>query len=83
MEAFIRETLKILRKEKLMDKLAIPVVKVYMWNLTLMMQSYYKARIMSFNEASGISEKVVERLISLSASKIYDKVTKTLDNMET
>jgi len=74
--AFLREALRSLGKVDV-SKDVFPVLSnCVFWNLCLMLESYELSRRLSLLKATGISEKLYERLISLKAKEIYEKMIK-------
>ncbi len=82
MGAFIRETIRVLTQGGFDAETTLSAVKAFMWNLTLMIQSYFEARVMSFSDATGLKPRLVERLIMTSAGEIYRRVTEKLETIQ-
>ena len=75
---FMRETLKLLGEVEGSAELLPALSSCMLWNLCLMLESYELARRLSMIKAAGISEKLYERLISLRAKEVYDKLAKLI-----
>lgn len=78
MGTFMRETIRVLSRQAPTLRLSCQLLKPSLWNLTLMIQSYFEAGVMSFSEATGLKPKLIERFIMTSAGEIYEKVTEKL-----
>ena len=79
MGAFIRETMEILSASNATGEIYVSVAKSLIWNLTIMVQSYYEARMAALNEAPGLSKKILERLIKTSAAQIYNSFKEKIE----
>ena len=74
--AWLRELLRALKETGVEDSIevAISLSKLLIWNLVIMLQGYYIARVESLKRASGISPTLFERLFKLKADEVYRSI---------
>jgi len=74
--AWLRELLRALKEVGAEDSIetAISISKLLIWNLVIMLQGYYIARVESLKRASGISPTLFERLFKLKADEVYRSI---------
>ena len=70
---------ELIRRER--EDLILTLSKMFIWSIGVILDSYYRAVVISFQRTAGITQQVFNKAVMLSASKVYEDLSKALSQI--